>query len=84
FDAVNAVEGADKPHRTRIRRIGGFWDIDTDIEVDPDITVEDAHKIACQVEDEIKARLENVYDVMIHVEPRGNTTIEEGYGLSEN
>ncbi|MCL2747575.1 MAG: cation diffusion facilitator family transporter [Oscillospiraceae bacterium] len=84
FDAVNSVEGAGKPHRTRIRRIGGYWDIDTDIEVDPHITVEEAHNIASQVERAIKAKVENVFDVMIHVEPRGNEDCEEGFGLSEN
>lgn len=81
FAAVNSVEGASNPHRTRIRRIGGFWDIDMDIEVDPAITVEQAHKIASQVELAIKSRLENVYDVMIHVEPQGSAG-DECFGLS--
>ena len=82
FDAVNSVEGASNPHRTRIRRIGGFWDIDTDIEVDPNITVEQAHRIASQAETAIKERLEHVFDVMIHVEPQGSRTPEDGFGLS--
>ncbi|MDR1775182.1 MAG: cation diffusion facilitator family transporter [Actinomycetes bacterium] len=82
FDAVNSVPGAGNPHRTRIRRIGGFWDIDTDIEVDPDLTVQDAHVIASRVEDAIKQRLDNVFDIVIHVEPH-NDPAAEGYGLSE-
>ncbi|MCL2023586.1 MAG: cation diffusion facilitator family transporter [Oscillospiraceae bacterium] len=82
FDAVNSVEGAHSPHRTRIRKIGGFLDIDTDIEVDPNITVEEAHKIASQAENAIKERLENVYDIMVHIEPRHHVG-DEGYGLSE-
>jgi cation diffusion facilitator family transporter len=83
FDAVKAVSGADHPHRARMRHIAGFWDIDIDIEVNPDITVSEAHRIASRVEEEIKARLENVYDIMVHVEPHGDTA-QEGFGLSES
>jgi cation diffusion facilitator family transporter len=82
-DAVNAVEGATNPHRARMRRIAGFWDIDFDIDVDPKCTVSEAHDIASQVENEIKNRLENVFDIMIHVEPRGDDAIEI-FGLTEN
>ena len=80
--AVNAVEGADNPHRARIRHIAGFWDIDFDIDVDPKCTVVEAHAIASKVEEEIKRRLENVYDIMIHIEPRGDKA-KEAFGLSE-
>jgi cation diffusion facilitator family transporter len=84
FDAVNSVEGAVNPHRARMRRIAGFWDIDIDIEVDPHLSVEKAHVIACRVEDEIKARLENVFDIVVHVEPRGCSDDDEVFGLSED
>jgi cation diffusion facilitator family transporter len=82
FDAVKSVSGAGNPHRARMRKMGGFWDIDIDIEVDPSLTVSQAHIIACNVEDEIKGRLENVFDIMVHVEPRDDKT-EESFGLSE-
>jgi cation diffusion facilitator family transporter len=83
FDAVKSVKGADNPHRTRIRRIAGFWDIDIDIEVASDITVQEAHGIALHVEEAIKERLENVYDIVVHIEPRGDDSTEV-FGLSEN
>jgi cation diffusion facilitator family transporter len=82
FEAVHRVEGAERPHRARMRRIAGFWDIDLDIEVDPRLTVSQAHGIALRVEQEIKLRLENVYDIMVHIEPRGEGA-QEGYGISE-
>jgi divalent metal cation (Fe/Co/Zn/Cd) transporter len=66
-----------------MRRIAGFWDIDFDIDVDPKCTVSEAHDIASQVETEIKLRLENVFDIMIHVEPRGDNA-DETFGLSED
>jgi len=83
IDAVNSVDGASNPHRARMRRIAGFWDIDLDVDVDPKCTVIEAHRIASQVEKEIKFRLENVFDIMIHIEPCGNDEIET-YGLSED
>ena len=81
-EAVEATEGASNPHHARIRRIGGFWDIDFDIGVDPNCSVLEAHSIATNVEAEIKNRLENVFDIMIHIEPCGDDS-DETFGLSE-
>jgi cation diffusion facilitator family transporter len=82
LESVNAVKGAGNPHRARMRSVAGFWDIDFDIDVDPNCTISEAHNIACQVENEIKKRLENVLDIMIHVEPQGDDN-DETFGLSE-
>jgi cation diffusion facilitator family transporter len=82
FDAVRSVPEAGNPHRTRIRRIAGLWDIDIDIEVAPHLTVLEAHWIAHRVERAIKERIEGVYDIMVHVEPAGNME-SEGFGLRE-
>lgn len=82
-ESVKSVEGAANPHRARARRVAGFWDIDLDIDVDPNLTVLEAHRIASQVEDKIKQSLENVYDIMIHIEPSGDDAME-AFGLSEN
>ena len=82
-NAVNSVKGATNPHRARIRRVAGFWDINFDIDVDPECSVFEAHGIASQVESEIKQNLENVYDIMIHIEPRGDDAVEV-FGLSES
>lgn len=85
FEAVHSVRGAGNPHRTRMRHVAGLWDIDMDIEVDPSLTVREAHTIAGAVEKAIKERLE-VYDIMIHVEPIGDSAErhDEGYGLREH
>lgn len=82
FDAANSVEEAGRPHRVRMRRIAGLWAIDIDIEVPPNKTVTEAHWISHKVEKAIKERVENVYDIMVHIEPAGNLE-EESYGLSE-
>jgi cation diffusion facilitator family transporter len=83
FEAVRSVSGAGNPHRARMRRIAGLWDIDIDIEVDPSLTIREAHAIASKVERAIKGRIEGVYDIMVHVEPAGNRE-KEGFGLREN
>jgi cation diffusion facilitator family transporter len=83
FEAVRRVEGAGNPHRARIRKIASLYDIDLDIEVDPRMQVSQAHGIAVQVEKAIRAKIDNVFDVMVHVEPEGNTEENESYGLSE-
>jgi cation diffusion facilitator family transporter len=82
FEAVNSVPGVSRPHRVRMRRVAGFWDIDLDIEVDPLLTITQAHEIASRVENAVKARIERIFDIMVHVEPAGNKQVE-GYGLSE-
>ena len=83
IDAVDSVDGAYNPHRARMRCVSGFWDISFDINVNPRCSVAHAHIIASQVENEIKKRLENIYDIMIHVEPTGDDATE-AFGLSED
>ena len=83
FNAVRTVEGAQNPHRVRVRKIGNFHMISMDIEVDPMMSVTDAHNIAQKVEEQIRTTLPNVYDIVVHVEPLGNTREDEKFGLTE-
>jgi cation diffusion facilitator family transporter len=81
FAAVTKIPAAGNPHRVRLRRIGSMLVADMDIEVDPDMTVREAHEIAVDVETAIKESMEDVYDVIVHIEPRGNVE-EERFGLT--
>ncbi len=83
FDAIKLVDGAYNPHRTRARKIGSHYMINLDIEVEPQLSVLEAHDIAKNVENSIKENIEHVYDVMVHVEPKGNLEKDEKYGISE-
>jgi cation diffusion facilitator family transporter len=81
FQAIAETKGADNPHRTRVRRIGGMVVVDLDIEVDGSLSVMTAHSIAQDAERRIKNLVPNAYDILVHVEPRGNVENSERYGL---
>jgi cation diffusion facilitator family transporter len=82
FAAVDRVRGAGSPHRLRIRKIGNYLMIVLDIEVDGSLSTLDGHKICMEVENSIRSDIENVFDIMIHIEPAGFKHKEEVYGLS--
>ena len=63
-----------------MRRLGSLLVIDLDIEVDGSLSVASAHGIAVEVEGAIKRTLPEVYDVIIHIEPRGNAE-DERFGI---
>lgn len=81
FEAVERVPGAHNPHRVRSRQIGGLYMIDLDVEVDGNITLNEAHDIAHAVEKSIKETLENVYDIVVHLEPEGKCHEAEKFGI---
>jgi len=82
FTAISKVDGASNPHRARVRKVGHRYLVAVDVEVNGDITVNKAHFIAHQVEEQIKAELVDVYDVMVHTEPVGDDGTEEKFGIS--
>jgi len=82
FDAVEAVEGANNPHRVRLRKHASKYVIALDIEVNGDLTINKGHYIAQEVERSIRRTIPETYDVMVHTEPLGNEEREE-FGLSK-
>ncbi len=84
FEIVETIPGANNPHRTRVRKLSTLYIIDMDIEVDGKLSVLEAHKICEVVETEIKKKIKNIYDIMVHVEPIGNVEKHEKFGLSNN
>lgn len=84
FEAVGKVNGAKNPHRVRARKIGIYYMVSMDIEVDPELTIRAAHEIARKVEKHIKTDLKHIYDVMVHVEPLGNVETDEKFGIRES
>ncbi len=84
FDAIDTVEGAHHPHRVRARNMGHKIMIAIDLEVDGDLSLREAHEIAHQVEESIKSRIDNVFDVTIHVEPLGDQKSEKSLGVTKS
>ncbi len=84
FEAVEQVPGAENPHRVRSSLIGGKYMIVLDIEADGGITLDEAHLLSNEVEDRIKRNVEDVYDIVVHVEPRGKTHDTEKFGVSKD
>ncbi|MDR3118639.1 MAG: cation diffusion facilitator family transporter [Mediterranea sp.] len=83
FEAVKKIPDANNPHRVRSRQIGNLYMIALDIEADGGISLNEAHNIAEAVEDSIKRTVENVYDIVVHVEPIGTHRSGEKFGINE-
>jgi cation diffusion facilitator family transporter len=60
------IRGIDK---VWVRKLGMRLIVDLHIEVDPDISVQEGHRLAHDVKSKIQAELPQVLDVMVHVEP---------------
>jgi cation diffusion facilitator family transporter len=83
FDEVKLVDGLYNPHRVRVRKLGINYIIEMDVEVDGDSKIKNAHDKVKKLENNIRASIPNVYDIVIHIEPRGNFEGEECWGLKE-
>lgn len=83
FLSVEEVSGAYNPHRIRVRKISELYLIALDVEVDKDKKVSEAHLIAKQVEDRLKHNIDNIFDILVHIEPLGNIEGDESVGISK-
>lgn len=75
IDAVRtvalSVPGVVAVEKQYARKTGLRYHIDLHIEVDPDMTVRESHRIAHDVQARVRAQLAWVADVLVHVEPAG-------------
>ncbi|MCD6278853.1 MAG: cation transporter [Desulfurococcales archaeon] len=56
-------------HDVRVRNYGGYYYIEMKMHLDPAKTIEEAHKIAEKVENEVRKAMPRVIEVIIHIEP---------------
>lgn len=68
-EAARAVEGVKDTEKIRIQLYGPDAHVDIDVEVDPQLSVEVAHKISQKVRAEIQKNWPAVRDVTVHIEP---------------
>ncbi|MBN2659624.1 MAG: cation transporter [Spirochaetales bacterium] len=64
-----SVPEVEKPHNLKTRRIGNATAVDLHILLDADLSIENGHAIAHEVEEAIKSELGNDMIFSIHVEP---------------
>lgn len=82
LEAVGEIPEAKNPHRLRVRKMAYYYVVALDIEIDGKKSLNEAHNIAHQVEDEIRNRITNIYDILIHIEPEGADRSHEPFGIS--
>ena len=67
---AGTVSGAERIEKCVVRKMGYRYFVDMHVEVDPHMTVQDAHNVAHRIKDEVRAKLPQVADVLVHIEPR--------------
>jgi cation diffusion facilitator family transporter len=67
LESISGLEGVDRPHDIRIRKMGPETQVDMHIEVPRTYTHDTAHKVATIVEEKVKQILPNS-DVLVHVD----------------
>ncbi|MDL2223332.1 cation diffusion facilitator family transporter [Bacteroidales bacterium OttesenSCG-928-M11] len=83
IQAVEKVPNVYNPHRIRTSQIGNMYNIVLDIEVDGNLSLNEAHEIAQNVEGSIKESIKNVYDIVVHIEPKGAKHCIEKFGINK-
>jgi len=71
---AGAVEGVRDVEKLWIRKSGLEYLVDIHVEVDPDRTVADGHRIGHLVQEELQARFPRLRSVLVHLEPHGHAS----------
>ena len=71
---IEAVDGVEALHLLRSRRMGGDALVDVHIQVDPTLSVSEGHQISETVRAQLIDEIEEVSDVMVHIDPEDDET----------
>lgn len=66
---INSIDGVCDSSTTRIHQVGRHFFIETEIQVDKDLSIQEAHKIAEDVKKTLKNYNTQIKDITIHIEP---------------
>ena len=66
---ILAMDGVVAVHSLRSRSMGGMGYIDTEIRVNPHLSVSEAHYISLSIEHRIRQKFEDIIDIHVHVDP---------------
>jgi cation diffusion facilitator family transporter len=67
--AAGTIPGVGGVEKCFVRKMGYQFFVDMHVEVDPQISVENSHRIGHEVKDKVRAEIPSVRDVLIHIEP---------------
>lgn len=67
--AAKKVPEVHRVEKCIVRKVGYHFFVDMHVEVDPQMTVEEAHRIAHAVKDSVRGDFPAVRDVLVHIEP---------------
>ena len=69
INEVEKVKGAMRPHNIKARKVGDIYSIELHIEVEPHLSIREAHDIATEVEKKLKNIFGERALTNVHVEP---------------
>lgn len=72
-EVARAVPGVQAIEKVIVRKSGGGYWVNMHVQVDPLMPVHEAHVVGGKVRSEIRAKLPNVLDVHVHIEPHEAT-----------
>jgi hypothetical protein len=78
---IQSVPGVKELHMLRTRQMGGNALVDVHIQVDPKLSVSEGHYISEKVRAKLINRVDEVTDVMVHIDPEDDEKIRLGENL---
>lgn len=81
---INGMPGVVQTHNLRTRRIGGEVLMDVHILVDPEVSVTEGHHIAEKVRRELIRAMDNVQDILVHVDTEDDRAFDSIYWANRN
>jgi len=66
------IDSIREVHDVSVKYVDGKLFITLHVYVDPELSVEEAHKIAERIESQIRVKIKQIENVMVHVEPSGS------------
>ncbi len=71
--SINNIDGVVDVHSLRSRSMGGMGYIDTEIRVNPRLSVSEAHFISLYIEKSVKKQFSEISDITVHIDPVAET-----------
>ncbi|MCW8825991.1 MAG: cation diffusion facilitator family transporter [Gammaproteobacteria bacterium] len=75
------IDGVVRVHELRTRKMGGEALVDLHIEVEPHLSVSEAHYISECVRQKVVAEFDEVLDVLVHIDPEDDEKVKPSAGL---